>query len=64
MMAISLISQCSPSRNVFSNSLTISAARGDETGTTRSMAQPYNAWATSRHCGVIPPMTLGVVVTV
>jgi len=38
MMAISLTSPMFTARKVFSSSLTISAARGEETGTTRSMA--------------------------
>ena len=48
-------------RWMFSRSLVISAARVEETGTTRSMTWPYRATPTSRHAGVTPPQTLGMV---
>ena len=47
-------------RNVFSRIFTSSAASGDETGTSVSIAPWYRAIATFRQAGVMPPITLGV----
>ena len=47
-------------RNVFSSSLTSSAASGDDTGTVVSMQLSYSAVASSVHAGVMPPTTFGV----
>ena len=46
-------------RNVFSSSLTISAACGELTGTVRSIAAPYSAHARPVDCGPTPPTTFG-----
>ena len=47
-------------RNVFSRIFTSSAASGDETGTSVSIAGWYSAVATFRQAGVMPPITFGV----
>ncbi len=47
-------------RKVFSRIFTSSAASGDDTGTSRSIAGWYTASATRRHASVMPPTTLGV----
>jgi len=47
-------------RKVFSNSLTISAVSDDDTGMIRSMNGRYSATAASSPCGLVEPMTLGV----
>ena len=46
-------------RNVFSSSLTISATRGELTGTMVSIAAPYSAAASAEQSGVAPPTTFG-----
>ena len=48
-------------RWMFSSSLLISATRVELTGTTCSITAPYSAIPTSRHAGVEPPTTLGMV---
>ena len=48
-------------RNTFSSSLESSAASGPETWTISSHTCAYSATARSRHAGVRPPTTFGVV---
>ncbi len=47
-------------RKVFSNSLTVSATRAEDTGTTVCMTCAYRVAAVSVHAGVMPPTTLGM----
>ena len=60
IIATSLTKAMLTARNVFSSSFTISALSVLETGTTVSMICEYSVLATSRHVGVLPPITLGV----
>ena len=57
---ISLTRAMLTQRKMFSWSLASSATRVLDTGITLSTAAPYRAWATSRHPGVWPPTSLGM----
>src|SRR4029450_10911951 len=59
MSAISLTSPILTARKVFSSSFTISATRGELTGTTDSIAASYRDPASAAQVGVTPPTTLG-----
>src|SRR5678816_3280779 len=59
-IAISLTIPMLTDRNVFSSSLTNSAASVLDTGTMVSMQLAYSAEAISVQAGVIPPTTFGV----
>ena len=47
-------------RKMFSSSLAISAASGEDTRITSSHTRPYSSAARSVQAGVIPPTTFGV----
>ena len=59
-IASSLTSAMLTERKMFSSSLVISAASGVVTGTIWSHTRPYSSVARSRHAGVMPPTTFGV----
>ena len=59
MSASSLTSPMLTALNVFSSSFTISATRGELTGTIVSTAVEYNSRASSEQVGVMPPITFG-----